>query len=236
MDLSIVIPTLNEAAYIVKTVDEIYKKRSEQLSMEIILIDAGSADQTVSKVKDKVDIILEDDSFRGAKYKSLNKGGELAKGDAILFLDADSLVPPNFDLNIRDGLKKTEILGGAFEFQMDGNGLIYRIIEWINRIRYRIDHKYFGDQGIFCTKKVFSQLNGYPEQPIMEAAYFCRKLRGQGKLVLLHSCLLTSSRRFQRGNVLRVLLLDTWIWIQFSLGLSIRRYARSYWLENEQRS
>lgn len=235
MDLSIVIPTLNEAKFIEKTLSEIHRNKSGDLSVEVILIDAGSVDQTISLAKDKVDIIHQEQSLRGAKFKSLNKGGQLAKGSVLLFLDADSLVPKNFDLNIINSLKKNEVSGGAFEFQMDGKGWIYRVIEAINRIRYRIDRKYFGDQGVFCTNEAFAKVDGYPDQPIMEAAYFCRKLRQQGRLVLLDSYLLTSARRFQEGNVFHVLLKDAWIWIQFSLGLSIRRYAVGYWYENERR-
>ncbi|MEO9966681.1 MAG: glycosyltransferase family 2 protein [Reichenbachiella sp.] len=235
MDLSIIIPTLNEAGYIGKTLDTLHQKKSGQLDLEIIVIDAGSSDDTMGMVKGKVDILDQDPALKGAKYKSLNRGGNLANGKVLLFLDADSHVPIDFDLLISEYLNRPNTVGGAFEFEMDGKGVIYRFTEWLNRIRYRLDGKYFGDQAIFCNKSVFEKTKGFPSKPIMEAAYFCRAMRKYGRVGLIKSKVLTSARRFQEGNVYKVLALDAFIWIQFTLGLCVDRYATEYWKENERR-
>ncbi|MEP2025934.1 glycosyltransferase, partial [Reichenbachiella sp.] len=174
MDFSIIIPTLNEANYIEETVAKIRTCQSGTLALEIIIIDAGSKDDTVELIDEKVDVVYRDSTLTGAKYKSLNKGAQMAKGEILLFLDADTLLPSNFDLLIKNALLKKGVVGGAFEFQIDGNGIIYRLIEWINRVRYRVDRRYFGDQAMFCSKKSFEQVGGYPKEPIMEAAYFCQ--------------------------------------------------------------
>ncbi|UXX78353.1 TIGR04283 family arsenosugar biosynthesis glycosyltransferase [Reichenbachiella carrageenanivorans] len=235
MDLSIIIPTLNESAYIQRTLSSIRSRASGRFSYEIIIVDAGSTDDTKSIAARLVDVFYEDAHLAGAKYKSLNKGAAMAKGDDLLFLDADTLLPLAFDLHIKQVLEDSKIVGGAFEFQMDGQRRIYRIIEWINRMRYRIDQRYFGDQGIFCRRADFWQLGGYPPEPIMEAAYFCKRMSQQGRLALVKSPILTAARRFEAGQVFRVFFKDTWIWIQFTLGLDVKKYASAYWQENKNR-
>lgn len=236
MDLSIIIPTLNEARYIARTLKQIDSHKSGQYTLEIILVDAGSNDATVETTKPMVDILVENESLKGLKYKSLNEGASKASGDCLLFLDADSLVPDQFDHLIIGKLRSSEVVGGAFEFKMDEKGLVYRVIEWINRLRYRIDKRYFGDQGIFCTRKVFDKVKGFPEKPIMEAAYFCKALSKEGKLTLIGDQLTTSARRFKEGNPFRVFGKDAWIWMQYTLGLCVDRYGPKYWNENEKRN
>ncbi|SMD32385.1 transferase 2, rSAM/selenodomain-associated [Reichenbachiella faecimaris] len=233
MNISIIIPTLNEANYISQTIDRIRANQSKKSDIEIIVVDAGSRDDTVGLVTQKVNQVYEDSSLAGAKYKSLNQGAKLAKGAVLLFLDADTFLPPNFDKYVEEALSQHGVVGGAFEFGFDRKGIIYRMIQWVNRIRYRVDKRYFGDQGIFCSQKVFEQVGGYPNQPIMEAAYLCKALRKLGQLALIKVPIITSTRRFEQGNIFSVFLKDTWIWIQFTLGLNIKRYALAYWKENE---
>ncbi|WP_420580816.1 TIGR04283 family arsenosugar biosynthesis glycosyltransferase [Reichenbachiella sp.] len=233
MDISIIIPTLNEENYIRHTVDRLLANQSGKLELELIVVDAGSQDETVNTIKERTNQLVVDSTLAGAKYKSLNTGAELANGEVLLFLDADTLLPHHFDLQIREALHKKGVVGGAFEFGFNRRGVVYRIIEWINRIRYRIDKRYFGDQGLFCSRENFERVRGYPHEPIMEAAYFCKALRGIGRLALIKSPVLTSARRFEQGNVFRVFLKDTWIWIQFTLGLNIKKYAPAYWAENQ---
>ncbi|WP_456461833.1 TIGR04283 family arsenosugar biosynthesis glycosyltransferase [Reichenbachiella sp.] len=232
MDISIIIPTLNEANYISKTIDRLHANKSGKLELEVIVVDAGSRDETVNTIKERTNQLVVDSTLAGTKYKSLNRGVELAKGEMLLFLDADTFLPHHFDLQIKEALSQIDVVGGAFEFGFNREGVVYRIIEWINRIRYRIDNRYFGDQAIFCKRETFDLVDGYPQEPIMEAAYFCKALRAIGKLVLIKSPILTSARRFEQGHVLKVFLKDTWIWIQFTLGLSVKRYALAYWQEN----
>lgn len=233
MDLSIIIPTLNEEKFVRRTIDNIRACQSGERTIEIIVIDAGSKDETLNVVTGQVDQIFPDAALAGAKYKSLNKGAELATGKVLLFLDADTLLPSGFDTLLTEALGKPRVVGGAFEFSFDQKGWIYRVIEWINRMRYRIDKRYFGDQAIFCSKAYFDQVNGYPNEPIMEAAYLCKSLRKLGRLALIKSPVCTSARRFEQGNVFLVFFKDTWIWIQFTLGMDIKRYALAYWQENE---
>ena len=155
MDISIIIPTLNEVNYIGQTVDRLLANQSGKLELELIVVDAGSQDETVNAIKERTTQLVVDSTLAGAKYKSLNKGAKLAKGKMLLFLDADTLLPLHFDVRIQEALNKEGVVGGAFEFGFNRTGVVYRIIEWINRTRYRIDKRYFGDQALFCTRENF---------------------------------------------------------------------------------
>jgi len=231
MHLSVIIPTLNEEYYIQGTLDALTDGLSKGTECEVIVIDSGSNDKSLEYIKNRNVTLVKKPEFKGCKYKSLNFGASLANGNVLLFLDADSFLMHGFDEQIKKS-QKENVVGGAFEYCSENRSFSFRLVEALNRARYRVDQNYFGDQGIFCTKEAFDAVGGYPEKPIMEAAYFCKKLRSIGKLKLIKLPLITSSRRFEKGGIWRVFFKDTWIWIQFLLGLDISRYASEYWQEN----
>jgi hypothetical protein len=80
-------------------------------------------------------------------------------------------------------------------------------------MRYRVDGLYFGDQGIFCLKSAFEELGGYPKEPLMEAAFFCRVMKKYAKMRLIKASIISSSRRFERGGVWIVFFKDLLIWM-----------------------
>ncbi|MFT7161776.1 MAG: rSAM/selenodomain-associated transferase 2 [Bacteroidia bacterium] len=233
MNLSIIIPTLNEEEYISNTLNKIEESISKGSEFEIIVIDAGSKDRTLDILKGfdcRVDVKKE---FKGRKYESLNYGASIAKGDVLFFLDADSFVPNEFNLKIEKALKKTRAVAGAFEYQAENESIEFRVIQLINRLRYRVDGLYFGDQGIFCLRNTFEDVGGYPEEPIMEASFLCRKLRSAGKMNLIKSPIITSTRRFDNSGVCQVFFNDMIIWMRFLLRMDIKKYASAYWEQNE---
>lgn len=236
MDLSVIIVTLNEEKYILKTISTAREQLSGNCEVEFILVDAGSSDRTVDVSRSYFDKVFEDPKMAGYKYLSLNEGARLASGKVLHFLDADCIVPKDYDQLIMNAFADERVVGGAFEFKIDRSDLSYLIIQRINRIRYRLTQNYFGDQGIFCTRNVFDQLGGFPKEPIMEAAYFCSKLRHEGRLRLVKQPLLTSARRLDKGGVWTVFFFDTRVWLRFLLGLSTAEFANSYWEKNKNGS
>ncbi len=230
--LSIIIPTLNEQKYIQQCLYAIATNAQFPEEIEIIIIDAGSSDATLKDIPDNI-LVSRQPTFAGNKFESLNEGGRLAQGTYLLFLDADTLVPKDFDQLIIGTLDSDEIVGGAFEFAFDRRLLLLKSIEIINRIRYRFRQSYYGDQGIFVKKNIFDDVGGFPDLRIMEAAYLCRKLRKAGKLKLVKESIITSSRRFEEGGILKVFLMDSVIWLKNLLGMNVQSYASNYWLKNQ---
>ena len=234
MSLSIIIPTYHEEAYLGRTLEAIYQRATLPLP-EVIVVDCGSADQTVAIARQYPTVVLEDSSLKGSKWKSLNRGAAVAQGDILLFLDADSIVPERFDQAIRACLQTEVVVGGAFEFAFDEDGIAYRVITLINRIRYRLSQRFYGDQGIFVRRAIFEQAGGWPALNIMEAAYFCKNLQTWGRLHLILQPLKTSTRRFAEGGVTKVFLYDVGIWWMDVLRLDVQRFAKAYWRQNERR-
>ncbi|MCZ6468967.1 MAG: TIGR04283 family arsenosugar biosynthesis glycosyltransferase [Candidatus Dadabacteria bacterium] len=236
MKLSIIIPTLNEATYLPVTIEKIKQNAGLEEPYEIIVVDSGSTDETCDiALKLGVKLVKSKGTFAGRAYV-LNQAVEFASGDVLLFLDADTLVPQGYDESIENALSNPNVVGGAFEFSLEGPQFGLRVVELINRIRYRIRQRYYGDQGIFVRSHVFRIVGGYPEIGILEAAHFCKKLRKEGELKLIKKRIYTSPRRFLDGGVYKVLGRDIKIWFLDLIGISVDKYADAYWKENKLRA
>ena len=238
MNLSIIIPTLNEAEYLASTLDRIMQNASLREPHEIIVVDSGSTDETCEiALKLGVKLIRSNNASPGRAYV-LNEAAQSATGDVLLFLDADTFVPIGYDQLIEAALFNPKFIGGAFEFALDGPEFGLRVVELINRIRYRIRQRYYGDQGIFVRSDIFQRVGGYPKIGLLEAAHLCKNLKRLGKLKLIRKNMKTSPRRFLDGGIYnyKVLVSDIKIWFLDLIGIRVDRYADSYWKENELRS
>jgi rSAM/selenodomain-associated transferase 2 len=236
MKLSVIIPTLNEAAYLPVTIEKIKRNVGLDEPYEIIVVDSGSTDETCEiALKLGVKLIRSNNASPGRAY-ALNEAAQSATGDVFLFLDADTIVPPDYDQSIENALQDPVLVGGAFEFSLDGQEFGLRVVEFINRLRYRTRQRYYGDQGIFVRSHAFRSVGGYPETGILEAAHFCKSLRKEGKLKLIKRRISTSPRRFLDGGIYKVLAGDIKIWFLDLIGIRVDKYADAYWKENKLRA
>jgi glycosyltransferase involved in cell wall biosynthesis len=235
MRLSIVIPTLNEEGYLRTAVTEVRRQAVLGPPPEILVADCGSVDGTADlAVRLGTRLITAETKFP-SRAVALNQGAQKANGEVLLFLDADTLVPHGYDKAILRALRDPAIVGGAFEFALEGPQLGLRLVELINRVRYRIWPLFYGDQGVFARTSVFRQVGGYPEQRLLEASAFCARLRRQGRLVLLRRFMKTSPRRFLEGGIYRVLSHDCWIWWLSLLGRNTDGFGEAYQENNHRR-
>jgi rSAM/selenodomain-associated transferase 2 len=233
--LSVIIPTLNEARYLGAAVALVRSRAVLSASHEIIVADCGSADGSAELAARLGVCVVEESPRLASRAAALNAGAARATGDVLLFLDADTQAPRGYDRAIERALRDPLVVGGAFEFALDGPEFGLRLVELLNRIRYRIWPYFYGDQGIFVRAEVFHRLGGYPCRRIMEASDLCRKLNRKGRLVLIHKPIKTSPRRFVDGGVYRVLAHDVRIWLLDLMRLSTEGYGQAYQQENRQR-
>lgn len=234
MRLSIVIPTLNESKYLGKSISSIHQNFLFKCP-EIIVADCSSQDGTPLIAQRLGAKVIQGDPPWNSRASALNHGANEAIGDVVLFLHADSEVPAGFDQRIHYVLQNPNVIGGAFQFGLDGNSLLLRFVEMINKFRYRVWPTFYGDQGIFVRKSVFNDVDGFPHRKILEDAHFCRLLQNQGKLVLINQIMMTSPRRFIQGGILRVLAMDLMIWGLDELGFDPSFFARKYQEDNRRR-
>lgn len=227
--ISIVIPTLNEEAFLEACLENLVKSKSIHTDLQIIVSDSGSSDSSILIAK-SFDVVLVVNNFSvPSKALALNAGAEKAIADVILFLDADTKLPTDFDLEIYNTLKNEEVVGGAFELTFDAKQARYRLIELINRVRCRLFPYYFGDQALFVRRSVFEELGGFPAVRIMETSRLCKALWKRGKLNLINKSVSTSSRRFDESGIARVFLFDFSVWFLDILGFDVQKYASRYW-------
>ena len=235
MRLSIIIPTLNEAGYLAAAVEQARRRAVLGPPAEIIVADCGSTDGTAELAARLGTRLAGGWPPPGSRAAACNRGAATATGDVLLFLDADTLVPRGYDRAIRQVLRAPAVVGGAFEFALDGPQLGLRLVELINRVRYRLWPLYYGDQGVFARTAAFRSVGGYPERLLLEASGLCRRLSQVGRLVLLRQPMTTSARRFVAGGILRVLAHDARIWLLDLLGLPTERYGPAYQEDNRRR-
>ena len=233
MKLSIIIPTYNEANNINTTIGALFDQ-AKQKPFEIIVVDCGSADNTVQAIRYPEVISVVNPLLAGKKCSSLRFGANIAQGNTLLFLDADTLVPNHYDQAIEQALQNPSVVGGAFEFSFDKSSFPLFCISFFNRLRYRFRKRFYGDQGIFVRKKAYDESGGWPERSLLEAAYLCRNLQKYGRLQLLPLPVITSSRRFTEGGVWRVFLHDIKIWGMDLIGMDVEKYGAAYWRKNHE--
>ncbi len=196
--LSVVIPTLNEAQRLPRLLEIL---NLETPKPEIVVVDGGSTDGTVDFARPWADQVVETEPGRG---RQLNVGANLAQGEILWFLHADSKPPVHGVAQILEVLhNRAELLGGAFRLKFDRSTLGLRAIAMGANLRSRLFHMPWGDQGLFVRKSVFIELGGFPDWPIMEDFAFQSKLARRGRTLLLKDTLVTSARRYEKLGTLR---------------------------------
>ena len=219
MKISVVIPTLNEESHIEKTLLSVIKQEGDY---ELYVVDGGSSDNTVAIARKYACVI---NSKRGRAIQ-MNAGTMSCKGDILLFLHADTLLPDNAFREIRKRMRDETVAGGSFYIAFDADNFILRGVAFITRFNFRLSH--FGDQGIFVLRDIFQSLHGYKNMPIMEDYDFCKRLRAQGKVILIRMHVISSARRFIKKGVIRQLLINKFVVLAYWAGVDIQTIKRFY--------
>ncbi len=219
--ISVIIPTLNEAA----TIETTLKNLQAPHAIEIIVVDAGSSDETAAIAIRSGVRLLETPDGRAAQ---LNRGAAASRGQYLLFLHADTTLPSGYPEEIIQALQKPDVIAGAFRFKTTQTGTAMRIIEWGTNLRSNLFQTPYGDQGLFLRRETFDELGGFPPLPIMEDFAFVRQLRRRGTIVTLSAPAVTSARRWQNLGVVRTTAINQLMIVGFLLGISPEKLSRFY--------
>jgi rSAM/selenodomain-associated transferase 2 len=221
VNVSVIVPALDEE----HALDAIVAAARQPGLLEIIVVDGGSRDRTVDVARACADRVLSADRGRAAQ---MNAGAAVARGDVLLFLHADTRLPPGCHGAITHALADDRMVGGRFDLRLDAPGIPYRIIERMISLRSRLTRVATGDQAIFARRSVFERLGGFPPLPLMEDIAFCRALKRAGRIACLRERVVTSARRWQRRGVVRTVLLMWTLRAAYYAGVSPARLARAY--------
>jgi rSAM/selenodomain-associated transferase 2 len=220
--LSIVIPALNEAAGIEATLQALQELRAR--GVELVLADGGSSDATPTLARPWVDAVV--DAPRGRALQ-MNAGAARARADALLFLHADTRLPP-----MGDELVLQALAGGAcwgrFDVRIEGRPWMLRVVAALMNLRSRASGIATGDQAIFATREAFERVGGFPVQPLMEDIEISRRLKRLGRPACLGARVCTSGRRWEQRGVWRTIVLMWRLRWRYWRGESAARLAQAY--------
>jgi len=223
--VSIIIPVLNEEARIAEAIDHI-RSLTDGKAAEIIVVDGDPAGGTLRAIPDGACRKLLSEPGRG---RQLNRGAGAASGEILLFLHADTKLPPDALIRIGETLQDETLAGGAFDLAIDSPRRAFRPIERIASIRTRLTRIPYGDQAIFLRRSWFRSLGGYREIPIMEDVDLMRRLkRSGGRIAILPERVVTSARRWEQEGILTTTLRNWTLVTLFLLGVDAGRLARWY--------
>ncbi|MAG32226.1 MAG: glycosyltransferase [Deltaproteobacteria bacterium] len=225
MKISVVIPTLDESARIVDTLGSVSGVAAGldfASEIEVIVVDGGSRDETGRLAREAGARVLE--SERG-RARQLRMGAERSTGDVILFLHADTRLPPGWVQDMCRVLSDPGCTGGAFTFGFAERGARERWIEWWVALRVAAFGLPYGDQALFMRRTVLEEMGGVPIVPIMEDLDLVRGIKRAGRLRMLPLVAETSSRRYAERGGLRTVFQHGIALLGWTLGWDRERLA-----------
>jgi uncharacterized protein len=226
--VSVIIPALNEERNIAATLRAVRRNPCH----EVIVVDGGSTDATAQCAREAGVTVL---ASKPGRARQMNAGVVRAEGGSLLFLHADTLLPPDWAEVVPRTLRTAGVAAGAFRFRIAGNFPGKSWIEWTTGLRSRWLQRPYGDQGLFLTRALFEEMGGFADLPIMEDYEFAVRLRRRGRIVTVSEAALTSARRWQTLGVLRTTLRNQWMLAGYHLGVNPQRLATRYRARNRPR-
>jgi rSAM/selenodomain-associated transferase 2 len=221
--LSIIVPVLDEAESIGRALKALVPLRER--GAEVIVADGGSGDGTLELARPLADRTIVAPRGRAAQ---MNAGAAAAHGDVLLFLHADTALPPDADLMIWEGLRDLSWKWGRFDVRIDGRSVLLPMVAFMMNWRSLATGIATGDQAMFVTRETFAAAGGFPDVPLMEDIALSKRLKRIGRPLCLAVKVTTSGRRWDRHGAIRTILLMWRLRLAYFFGADPAALARRY--------
>jgi rSAM/selenodomain-associated transferase 2 len=206
-------PVLNEAPGIRAALEALAPLRAR--GHEVIVVDGGSSDGTPALAAGLCDRVVTGPRGRASQ---MNAGAQLASGEVLLFLHADTRLPSEFTV--------PECLWGRFDVQIEGRHPLLPVVAWAMNLRSRLTGIATGDQAIFVRREAFP---GFPAIALMEDIALCKAMKKRAWPTCLHEKVVTSGRRWESRGVLRTIVLMWKLRLLYFFGARPEALARRYY-------
>ena len=223
MRISIIVPVLDEAAGIERHLVALAPLRAR--GHEVIVVDGGSGDATVALARPYADRVIE--ASRGRALQ-MNAGAAQARGEALLFLHADTTLPEGAAELVRDSVCAGGRVWGRFDVRIAGRHPLLAVVARLMNLRSRLTGIATGDQAMFVQRETFVRAGGFPPIALMEDIALSGVLKRIGPPACLRACVVTSGRRWEKHGVVSTVLHMWRLRLAYFLGTDPERLARRY--------
>jgi rSAM/selenodomain-associated transferase 2 len=222
--ISVIIPTLNEEDWIEASLRSVDRQPGPK---QIIVSDGGSSDQT-RLLAERFATVIRAPRGRAAQ---MNSGARSARGNILLFLHADTLLPEGAFTLIRRKLNAPRFEAGIFRLSFDRTSPLLNFYSLCTRVPTPMIC--FGDRGLFVQREVFEEVGGYPEIPMFEDLELACQLHARGRFLFAEPAVITAARRFDRNGALHQQLQNIYLWLNYMLGGDPKQRADRYTYETD---
>lgn len=224
MQFSLITPVLDDAA-----AWQAQRSRLQSLlaagDAEWVVVDGGSRDDTAAQIAAAGLPLLQADGGRGPQ---LNAGAAAARGDILIFLHVDTVLPATALADVAAALRAGDRCWGRFDVHIAGRSRLLPLVAWLMNRRSRLTGICTGDQVQFMTRAAFAAVGGFPAQPLMEDVEISRRLLRLSRPACLRTPVITSGRRWDSRGAWRTILLMWRLRWQYWRGVPAERIAEAY--------
>jgi rSAM/selenodomain-associated transferase 2 len=222
---SIIIPVIHEETIINSTIERLVAFHPS-ISVEIIVVDGDREGKTIGVIRNGNVKTAVAEKGRG---NQMNRGAAMAQGKVVIFLHADTCLPPDAFTLIEAALNDPACMAGAFDLAIASGRPIYRLIAKIASFRSRLTRIPYGDQAFFFRRVDFLASGGFANIPLMEDVEIMRRIKKRGgKVAIINRHVTTSARRWEKEGIILCTLRNWFSIALYLLGISPERLSKLY--------
>lgn len=213
-EVSVVLPILNESAWIAAAVASLQAGGADY---EAIIVDGGSDDGTLAILEGLTSDRVRIETIPGPSTRAaaMNRGAAEARADLLLFLHGDCRLAPGSLADARDAVGRGAIGGGFLKRYEPSSPLLALNLLWLNGIRARLFRCLVGTNAIFCERRFFKSIAGYPDLPFLEDVLLSDALRRAGRIAVLRDTVIVSARKYSESGAFARTLRNAEIMFRF---------------------
>lgn len=197
--------------------------------VRVVVADGGSSDDTVARAQRHAGVeVIPAPRGRALQMNSGARASSSSSGAILLFLHADTTLPPEADRLIRQALASGRDVWGRFDVRIAGRPWMLRVVAAFMNTRSRCSGIATGDQALFLTREAFDAVGGFPDQPLMEDIELSKRLCKLSRPACLRERVTTSGRRWQARGVWHTIVLMWRLRWAYWRGAPAHSLARCY--------